>query len=85
MSWTPPQRLALTTYLVSEIIRELEKQIEAGNLTLAGEKRALNDISSAKRLRKTVEGFKAEQDLIDADRAKAEELRKELVGIFLYY
>lgn len=59
-------------------IRDLEKQIESGKLTLAGEKRALADVSTAKRSRKTVEGFKAEQDAIDADRAKADELRKEL-------
>lgn len=59
---------------------DLEKQIEGGKLTIAGEKRALADISSAKRARKAVEGFKAEQETIDADRAKADELRKELVS-----
>lgn len=59
---------------------DLDKQIESGKLTLAGEKRALADVSTAKRSRKTVEGFKAEQDSIDADRAKIEELRKELVS-----
>lgn len=60
---------------------DLEKQIESGKLTLAGEKRALADIQTAKRSRKTVDGFKAEQDAIDADRAKADALRKELVNI----
>jgi len=59
---------------------DLEKQIEGGKLTLAGEKRALVDVSATKRARKNVESFKAEQEAIDADRAKADELRKELVG-----
>ncbi|KAF8309590.1 hypothetical protein DL93DRAFT_2117769 [Clavulina sp. PMI_390] len=60
------------------LCRELDKQVESGRLALAAEKRALADIQTAKRARKTVEGFKAEQDAIDADRAKADALKKEL-------
>ncbi|KAF9568894.1 hypothetical protein CPC08DRAFT_702012 [Agrocybe pediades] len=58
-------------------IKNLEKQIDSGNLKLADEKRALQEISSLKRNRRAVEGFQAEQDSIDADRKKVEELRKE--------
>ena len=60
-------------------IRNQERQIESGSLTLTGEKKAIADISASKRARKTVEGFEVEQAAIDADRAKADELRKQLV------
>jgi hypothetical protein len=56
----------------------LDKQIESGNLTLAAEKRALQDISTFKRNRRTVESFEAEQESIEADRRAADELRKQL-------
>lgn len=42
------------------------------------EKRALADINNLKRQRKTIEAFQSDQDAIDAQRADAEELRKEL-------
>lgn len=42
------------------------------------EKRALADINNLKRQRKTIEAFQSDQDAIDAERASAEELRKEL-------
>lgn len=47
-------------------------------MKLADEKRALQEISQAKRTRKTVEGFQASQDSIDADRGVADELRQQL-------
>jgi hypothetical protein len=56
----------------------LDKQIESGNLTLAAEKRALQDISTFKRNRRTVESFETEQESIEADRRAADELRKQL-------
>lgn len=56
----------------------MEKQVESGNLKLADEKRALQEISQCKRSRRTVEGFQAEQDSIESDRAKADELRQQL-------
>lgn len=56
----------------------MEKQIESGNLKLGDEKRAIQEISNLKRSRKTVEGFQAEQEAVDADRARADELRKQL-------
>ncbi|KAI9063212.1 hypothetical protein FKP32DRAFT_1592671 [Trametes sanguinea] len=63
---------------VDERIRQLEKQVESGNLKLVEEKRALQEISQWKRSRRIVEGFQAEQESIEADRAKADELRKQL-------
>ena len=58
--------------------RTLEKQVESGSMKLAEEKRALQEISQAKRTRRVVEGFQAAQDAIDADRSIADELRKQL-------
>ncbi|RDX55655.1 hypothetical protein OH76DRAFT_1428793 [Lentinus brumalis] len=63
---------------VDERIRQLEKQVESGNLKLVEEKRALQEISQWKRSRRIVEGFQTEQESIEAERAKAEELRKQL-------
>ncbi|KAI0677528.1 hypothetical protein C8Q78DRAFT_1003095 [Trametes maxima] len=63
---------------VEDRIRQLEKQVESGNLKLVEEKRALQEISQWKRSRRTVEGFQTEQESIEADRAKADELRKQL-------
>ncbi|KAI0303240.1 hypothetical protein BC826DRAFT_984211 [Russula brevipes] len=59
-------------------IRNLEKQVDSGTMKLADEKRALHEINQTKRLRKSVEGFKADSDAIDADRAVVEELKKKL-------
>ncbi|KAF8529016.1 hypothetical protein BU17DRAFT_37943 [Hysterangium stoloniferum] len=59
-------------------IKQLEKQVGSGNLKLGDEKRALSEISSLKRSRKTVEGFQADQDAITADRTQADELRSQL-------
>ncbi|TFK75903.1 hypothetical protein BDN72DRAFT_786031 [Pluteus cervinus] len=59
-------------------IARLDKQVESGNLKLAEEKRALQEISTTKRQRKTVEGFAIQQQAVDADREKIDEIRKEL-------
>lgn len=59
-------------------IKNLEKQVESGSMKLGDEKRALQEISSLKRSRKTVESFQVEQAAIDAERARADELRKQL-------
>ncbi|KAI0068867.1 hypothetical protein BV25DRAFT_1874160 [Artomyces pyxidatus] len=58
--------------------RNLDKQVESGNMKLADEKRALQEITQSKRARKTVEGFQAETESIEADQAAADELRKQL-------
>ena len=58
--------------------RNLEKQVDSGTLKLADEKRALQEINQTKRMRKTVESFKADSDAVDADRAAVEEFKKQL-------
>ena len=58
--------------------RKLEAQIDSGNMKLAEEKRALQEISQVKRARRTIESFDKEQSSIDADRAQADEIRKQL-------
>ena len=52
--------------------------MDSGSLKIAEEKRALQEISHTKRIRRTVEGFQAESDGIDAERAAVEELKKQL-------
>ncbi|KAH7914348.1 hypothetical protein BJ138DRAFT_1133450 [Hygrophoropsis aurantiaca] len=59
-------------------VKNLEKQVESGSMKLADEKRALQEISQARRTRRTVENFQADQDSIEADRRAADELRKQL-------
>ncbi|KAI0776089.1 hypothetical protein BD413DRAFT_610779 [Trametes elegans] len=63
---------------VDDRIRQLERQVESGNLKLVEEKRALQEIGQWKRSRRIVENFQTEQEAIEADRAKADELRKQL-------
>lgn len=52
--------------------------MESGTLKLGDEKRALQEISTLKRHRKTVESFKADQQAIDAERDRIDELRSQL-------
>ncbi|KAJ7180093.1 hypothetical protein C8R43DRAFT_841777, partial [Mycena crocata] len=59
-------------------IKHLERQVESGNMKLVDEKRALQEISTQKRNRRTVESFQADQEAIEKDRSAAEELRKQL-------
>jgi len=65
-------------HVLKAYFRNLEKQVDSGNLKLAEEKRALQEINQTKRMRKTVESFKADSDAIDADRAAVDELKKQL-------
>ncbi|KAF8222177.1 hypothetical protein L208DRAFT_617497 [Tricholoma matsutake] len=59
-------------------IQHLEKQVESGNMKLADEKRALQEISSVKRNRRVVESFQADQESIEADRRTVDELKQQL-------
>lgn len=59
-------------------IRYLDKQIESGNMKLADEKRALQEISQIKRARRVVENFQPEQDAMDAIRGQIDEVKKQL-------
>lgn len=56
----------------------MEKQVESGNLKLAEEKRALQEINSAKRSRRIIEGFQADHDATEKDRSTIDQLRKQL-------
>ncbi|KAF9009050.1 hypothetical protein BDQ17DRAFT_1349438 [Cyathus striatus] len=63
---------------VDSHIQYLEKKVESGTMKLAEEKRALQEISANKRNRRIVEGFQADQDAIDTDRLKVDELKRRL-------
>lgn len=47
-------------------------------MKLVDEKKALNEISALRKSRKLVESFETQQQAIDADKAKVDEVRKEL-------
>ena len=51
--------------------------MESGQLRLGDEKRAIHEISNNHRLRRTVEGFQAEQAAIDCSKEEEEELRAQ--------
>lgn len=59
-------------------ISHLDRQVESGKLKLGDEKRAIQEISATRRLRRTVEGFQAEQAAIDHEKEKEEQLRAQL-------
>ncbi|KAI6003995.1 hypothetical protein EDD15DRAFT_2568326 [Pisolithus albus] len=59
-------------------IQSLKAQVDSGTMNVAGEKRALAEISQLTRSRKTVEGFQSKQEAIEADRRALDELRKQL-------
>lgn len=59
-------------------IKRLEAQVDQGTMKLVEEKRALNEITQLRKSRKVVEGFATQQAAIDADRARADELRGSL-------
>ncbi|KAJ3559207.1 hypothetical protein NP233_g11326 [Leucocoprinus birnbaumii] len=63
---------------IDERVATLEKQIESGNMKLADEKRALQEISQIRRTRRIVENFQADQETIDSNRQEIDELKKQL-------
>ncbi|CUA70194.1 putative protein C458,02c [Schizosaccharomyces pombe 972h-] [Rhizoctonia solani] len=63
---------------VDNQISKLESQVDSGNMKIAEEKRALAEISQLKRSRKTVEAFQGDEEIIQANKAKIEELKKTL-------
>ncbi|KAG8996624.1 hypothetical protein FRB90_012682, partial [Tulasnella sp. 427] len=67
-----------TTAELDARVKQLEAQVESGSMKVLEEKRALADINNLKRQRKNIEAFDSDQSAIDDQRAKAEELRKEL-------
>ncbi|GAA5873765.1 hypothetical protein JCM3774_000164 [Rhodotorula dairenensis] len=63
---------------VDNQIKSLERQVESGSMKLVDEKKALAEISTLRKHRKTVESFSTQQAAIDADKAKIDQVRKEL-------
>ncbi|KAM6495878.1 hypothetical protein JOM56_008584 [Amanita muscaria] len=59
-------------------VRKLEQQVESGTMKLADEKRALQEISNSRRIRRLIESYQAEQQRIDEDRREVDELKKLL-------
>ncbi|KAF9109904.1 hypothetical protein BGX27_007007 [Mortierella sp. AM989] len=59
-------------------IAKLEKQVDSGSLKLVEEKRALAEISSLKKAKKTVEAIQAQQAAIDADKADIAGLKETI-------
>ncbi|KAG2348916.1 hypothetical protein BDR05DRAFT_390321 [Suillus weaverae] len=59
-------------------ISHLEKQVESGSMKVVDEKRALQEITQARRTRRIVEKFQADQESIEADRQEADRLKKLL-------
>jgi uncharacterized coiled-coil DUF342 family protein len=62
-------------------ISNLEKQLSMGNLTLAEEKKIINDISSLKKSLKSFDAVSSQQSQVDADRKALEELRGKLKAL----
>ena len=66
---------------VSELdaqVAQIEAQIESGSMKIVEERKALNDISTLKRARKSVEQFGEQQKEIDELRAQVADLRLSL-------
>lgn len=59
-------------------VRDLEAQVESGSLKIVEERKLLNEISSLKKTRKGLDQLGAQQNGIDALRAKVEGLRASL-------
>lgn len=56
----------------------LDKQIESGSMKLVDEKKALQEITTLRRARKTLESSGSIEDAIQADRARIDELKQLL-------
>jgi uncharacterized coiled-coil DUF342 family protein len=56
----------------------LNKQIESGSMKLVDEKKALQEITTLRRSRKQLESSGSADDAIAADKARIDELRKQL-------
>ncbi|WWD20132.1 hypothetical protein CI109_104608 [Kwoniella shandongensis] len=59
-------------------IEALDKQVESGSMKLVDEKKALQEITLLRRSRKTLEATGSTDEAIAADRAKIDELKKQL-------
>lgn len=67
-----------STAEVDAAIARLQAQVETGSMKIVDEKRALAEITSLRKSRKAVESYDVQQQQIDEERSKADELRKGL-------
>lgn len=56
----------------------MEAQVASGQMTLAEEKRALQDVSALKRQKKSFEAFDSQEDSIEMEKKKVDGLRQRL-------
>lgn len=59
-------------------VKDLEKKIDAGTFRIAEERKALNEISNLKKLRKNFGGLDELKSQIDADKQKISELKAQI-------
>ncbi|KAI9619103.1 hypothetical protein KEM48_006382 [Puccinia striiformis f. sp. tritici PST-130] len=59
-------------------IRQLESQIESGTMRIVEEKKALMEIQNLRKAKKLVDAFGPQQEIIEAEKEKVDELRKQL-------
>lgn len=59
-------------------ISTLDAQVESGTMKLVDEKKALQEITTLKRARKTLESSSFSEEAIAADKARIDELKKQL-------
>lgn len=62
-------------------IKKIEDNISSGDLKLVEERLAIKEITSLRKVRKDFAGIQSQQKLIDADKQKIADLKKELSGI----
>lgn len=59
-------------------IRQIESQIESGTMRIVEEKKALAEIQNLRKSKKVVDSFGPQQALIEAEKERIDELRKQL-------
>lgn len=59
-------------------VKDLEKKVDAGTFRIAEERKALNEISNLKKLRKNFGGIEELKSQIDADKQKISELKAQI-------
>jgi uncharacterized coiled-coil DUF342 family protein len=70
--------MALGAWWARTHVRTLNSQVESGSMKLVDEKKALQEISALKRSRRTLESSGSVEDSIAADKARIDELKKQL-------
>ncbi|KAJ1551544.1 hypothetical protein HK096_008802 [Nowakowskiella sp. JEL0078] len=66
---------------IDKAIKDLDKQLVSGGVTLTEEKRIVSDISGLRKIKKTLESATGQQASVDTDKKSLDVLRKELEEI----